>query len=185
MDSIARFSIAAGAHYPIAVGNNFLSKAFKPKSGFSGTLQYNLNRFFIGFNFHGTRYSISDKSLFGNFEEAESIRANGFVGIRHKLMSKKIYLEHGIGAGKQTFTNYGTITTYGNSGINAIAFSKFNYKILDFFHLYAATEFEYTKFNTIIEGPYKNFYTNTYQITPTLGVKFNIGAPKKLKWIQF
>lgn len=179
-------SFSANLNYPVAFGNNFLSKGYSSDSGYDLTWQINPTRnLFFGLTVGHINKKISNPDLIGDFENGATIAYhNYYIGYRHNLKFKKLYLEHYIGFGTCEITNKSFLSEYIiTNGKSFIIGSRINYEFVPEFSLFAGVDFNYTTYPVILSGPYKDFYSKSYQFSPSLGLKFsfwNVGKNKTL-----
>jgi hypothetical protein len=165
-------ALSFNPNFPIAVGDNFLSKAYSNNVGVALEYQYNFKSFFFGLNYEFGNETIRDKNLMGNFKSSKSNNAIWFIGFRQKLTNPKRYLEYKLGSGKKTIINQTNINEYQIEGESWVLGSKFNYILNKNVHVVAGLEYKYTCYEVKMEGPYQDFYSTSKQLTPTVGLKF-------------
>ncbi len=164
--------ISINPTYPIAVGDNFLNKAYSNNLGVAFEYQYQFKNIFIGICYEFDNESVYDKNLMGNLISSKSNNAIWFIGYRQKLENKKRYLEYKLGTGKKTIINQTTINEYQIEGDSWVFGSKFNYILNKNVHVAAGLEYKYSCYDVKMEGPYQDFYSTSKQLTPSVGLKF-------------
>jgi hypothetical protein len=172
---VNKFSISVDGNYPIAFGNNFLTKAYKNEPGFDIEVQYSFKKFFFGTGFQKSYVKICDTQWIGDFDKSDGFYIYSFGGYRQKLKPQKLYLEHKIGIGYKEIINQSDIGNYSISGYSLLLGSKINYCLNSQFNIFSGLDFNYSYYDVILTGPFKDFYSNSYQITPTIGVKYLFG----------
>ena len=173
---IKKYSFAIDANYAIALGDNFLNKGYKDKPGFDIEFQYNLKRnFFTGIGFQATYTNVYDKNLIGNFDSSYSLNLFLYGGYRHFLKPQKLYLEHRIGLGHKEIINKSDLSNYYITGTTFLVASKVNYCLNANWHIYSGFDYNYTHYNISLVGPYRNFFSNSHQIIPVVGIKYLFG----------
>jgi hypothetical protein len=165
-------AISINPNFPIAVGDNFLSKGYSNNVGVAFEYQYHFKNVFIGVSYEFGNETISDKNLMGNLIGSKSNNAIWFIGFRQKLKNKKRYLEYKLGSGKKTIINQTTINEYHIEGDSWVFGSKFNYILNKNVHVGAGLEYKYTCYDVKMDGPYQDFYSTSKQITPSFELKF-------------
>ena len=168
-------SLTANLNYPIALGDNFLSKAYTNNAGFDIALQINATKhLFFGIMGKDTNEAISNKELIGDFGASKSTSQYFYVGYRHNLRYQKLYLEHFIGFGNKEITNTEGLAAYNIKGDKSyLVGSRCNYKIGQEIDVYAGFDFNYTMYPIKLVGPYQKFYSESYQISPIFGLKLS------------
>ncbi len=184
-DSIKKLMISINFRTPIAFGNNFLNKSYESVTGFGITGQYHLKKMYFGINFNKGHMSVSDTKYLGNFTEASFETIEYFIGIRQKLPYKNWNLEHQIGIGHTTIENYSPISNYKIYGNSYIIGSRIYRKFSKRMAVFGSLDFCYTNYNVDISGPYANFYKNSYQIIPAIGIKHFFGGYRKCTNYKF
>lgn len=164
-------ALSINPNFPIAIGDNFLNKAYSDRVGVAFEYQYNFKSFFIGLNYEFSNESVFDKNLMGNLISSESYSTIWFLGFRQRLANQKRYLEYKIGKGSKTINHTTNINEYQIEGDSWVLGSKFNYILNKNVHFVTGLEYKYTCYNLIMEGPYKDFYTVSHQFIPTVGLK--------------
>ena len=168
-------SLTANLNYPIALGDNFLSKGYSNNAGFDIALQINATKhLFFGIMGKDTNEAISNKELIGDFGASKSTSQYFYVGYRHNLKFQKLYLEHFIGFGSKEITNSKGLAAYIIKGDKSyLVGSRCNYKIGQEIDVYAGFDFNYTIYPIKLVGPYQKFYSESYQISPIFGLKLS------------
>ena len=170
-------SLAANLNYPVAVGNNFLSKGYSNSSSYDLTVQVNITKhlFFGGF-VRNSNEKLKNAELIGDFDNSSSQSFYGYIGYSNYLTNKKMYLEHFIGYGIKDITNTSLLSNYVIQGDNSyLVGSRFNYVLSPDFCLFGGLDFNYTTYTINLSGPYKDFYSKSMQFTPSLGIKLSFG----------
>ena len=168
-------SLTANLNYPIAFGNNFLNKGYSADSGYDLAWQINPTKhLFFGLMARKTNEKVINYNLIGDFDSATSSSHYFYIGYRHNIIHQKIYLEHFIGYGNKDITNKSFLSEYNIKGDNSYLIgSRFNYEVLPEFSLFGGVDFNYSTYTINLNGPYKDFYSKSYQFTPTLGIKMS------------
>lgn len=176
---VRSFSFATAARYNFSTGNSFLTKGYKSRPGFEIETQFNYRKFLVGLNFQKTYDKISDYNLIGYFDQSEGFSIHPFIGYRQNIVSNKVYFEHRIGIGYKEIKNKMHIDNYATTGTVISVGTRLNYKLNEHFNAYTGLDFNYTKYDVILDGPYHDFYTRSYQVSPLLGIKFLFGTARK------
>jgi hypothetical protein len=179
-DTIKSFSFSGGGNLNIALGDTFLSKGYANRTGYDFEFQFSFRRFFSGIRFEQTFGDIKDKNLIGYFYDSDGFSVNPFVGYRQKMPIPKLYLEHRLGFGYKEIVNYSDYGSYRISGPFVMAGTRVNYKLAANLNVYMGLDFNYTNYQVDLEGPYRDFYRNAYQFTPSLGLKLLFGRKIKM-----
>jgi hypothetical protein len=179
-DTIKGFSFSGGFNYNIAFGNTFLNKGYKDQTGLNFEYQFTFRKFFTGVRIDYFYGGISNYSLIGNFDKVKGSSFYPFVGYRQKIPIQKIYLEHRLGFGFKEMNNYSYYGNYKISGTFGMIGTRINYQISPNFNFYTGLDLNYTDYQVELNGPYRSFYRNGYQFTPSLGLKFLFGRKIKM-----
>ena len=173
--SFKLISLTANLNYPIALGDNFLSKGYTNNAGFDIALQINATKhLFFGIMGKDTNEAISNKELIGDFGASKSTSHYFYIGYRHNLKLQKLYLEHFIGFGNKEITNTGGLAAYSIKGDKSyLVGSRCNYKIGHEIDVYAGFDFNYSMYPIKLVGTYQKFYSESYQISPVFGLKLS------------
>lgn len=166
------------------MGDNFLNKGYSDNAGYDFAWQVNPTRhLFFGVMSRTGNEQVSNSELIGDFNSAKSGSSYFYFGYRHFLKNSKMYLEHYIGSGNKEITNKSGLSSYSINSTNSYVIgSRFNYQIVPEFAFFAGIDFAHTTYSIDLSEPYKDFYSKSSQITPTLGIKFSfwtVGKNKK------
>ena len=170
-------SVIGNFNYPVAVGNNFLNKGYSNAFGYDLSLQLNPTRhFFFGLKYRKSNEKIIDADLIGYFSNSSSNGVYYYIGYRHNLIIKKLYLEHFIGYGNKDITNKSLLSDYVIRSDNSYLIgSRFNYAFTSDFSAFFSIDYNYTNYKIDLSGPYRDFYTVSKQFTPAIGLKVSFG----------
>ena len=173
---LRRYSLSFAPNLPISLGDNFLNKGYSNAIGFDSELQLNVRRnILIGINFQQHYFSKVDAEIIGDFSSAYSNSFHGFAGYRNFLNKDKMYFESRLGFGSTRIKNNSPLSNYDITGNDFFIGTKFNYFLNDSFSAFFGLEYNHTKYDVILEGPYQNFYSVSDQLIPTLGIKLSFG----------
>jgi hypothetical protein len=174
--ALRRFSLSFAPNLPISLGDNFLHKGYSNAIGFDSEIQLNVRRnLLIGMNFQQHYFSSINSEIIGDFSSAYSNSFHGFAGYRNFLKNNKMYFESRLGFGSVRIKNYSALSNYDITGNDYFIGTKFNYSLNDVFTAFIGLEYNHTKYDVILEGPYQNFYSVSDQLVPTLGIKLSFG----------
>jgi len=87
-------------------------------------------------------------------------------------------LEHRFGFGSRKMENQSQLSNYKIDGESYLIGSKFIYFLIPEISLCAGLDLTITNYSTILNGPYKDFYSKSYQIAPTLGIQISFWNSK-------
>jgi hypothetical protein len=184
-DSIKKFMISINFNTPISFGNNFFNKSYENAAGFGITGQYHLKKIYFGMNFNNNYMSVSDTKYLGNFTKASVETIEIFIGIRQKLRYHNWGLEHQIGIGNTKIENYAPLSVYKVTGKSYTVGSRIYKQFSKRMSVFGGLDFRYTNFDVNIAGSYADFYKNSYQIIPAIGVKHFFGGYRKCTNYKF
>lgn len=175
-DSDKKFALSTGYTTNLAMGDNFINKAYGTFSGYN--IEFSavvIKDFSAGLQFTKSKSKVIDKSLFGDFDSGKSFKLIPFIAYRQKLGLEKFIFQHKIGFGITEIANESPFGKYKVTGSTFLVGTKVNYKLYHFLHLYLSTDFAYSKFKVDIQGPYKNFYQKGIEILPSVGLSYQFG----------
>lgn len=178
-DFTNRFSLSIESVYSKPFGDNFFNKCYKPNFGRGVEAQVNFSHLFIGVGYKNSSYSIMNKEFIGDFSNANLEVNYLFIGYRHYLKNKKIYFEDRIGFGSNVLTSYSLLSKYIITGNSYFLGSKANYNFNPNLNFYFGIDMISTNYKTEAEEAFKEFYQQSYQFEPKLGLKFSFGSKTK------
>lgn len=167
-----KLSIAVNGNFAVAMGNNFMTKSYSNEPGFEIETEFVLKKVFFGVVFQKSYLKLKNPYWIGNFNTSDGFNIATFVGFRQKTAIKEIYFEHRIGIGYKEIVNYSDIGNYSISGTFFTIGSKINYTSSKQLHFFVGLDFHYCHYDIPLTGPYKSFYSNSYQLTPNVGLKY-------------
>lgn len=183
-DSIAMktYSITFGGNYGIGIGDNFLSKGYKNNPGINLEFQFHIKRWlFLGFDLQQNFLEVKDQKIIGQFSNSDCLTTVFFAGYRQNYTTNNFFSEYRIGIGSKKITNHSILGTNFVSGINYQIATKLFYNFNTNLNFFTGFEFNYSTYDVDLKGPYKDFYSNSYQFTPTIGLRLNFGKLVKNK----
>jgi hypothetical protein len=86
-----------------------------------------------------------------------------------------MYFESRLGFGNATIYNKSELSEYKITGNDFFIGTKFNYFLNDVLTAFFGLEYNHTKYDVILDGPYQKFYSVSNQLIPALGIKFSFG----------
>lgn len=170
-----KFGFATSFNSNIGLGNNFINKGYKEFSGYSIQVSHEvINNFSAGLEFNKTNAKVIDKALIGEFDKGKKFNLIPFLSYSHDFGIEKYSLQHRFGIGITEISHDSPFGKYKVSGTCFKAGTQLNYNLNNSLKLFLSTDFIYYKYNVDIEGPYKRFYQNAIQFSPSLGLSFHL-----------
>ncbi|MEL1241907.1 outer membrane beta-barrel protein [Flavobacterium flavipallidum] len=159
---------------PNSFGDNYLSKANKPKIGIGMNFDcIELKHFQVGIGYEHINYTVTDITKAGNINNSVYTSLYGKMGYEIKLSNNfnlKPYL--GIGSAKLKFKSEDRNFGHQDGTNYRIGFNT-NYKLTQLISAFAGVSYIYSKYKINTSPEFVSFYDNSKTIQLNIGVKIN------------
>lgn len=174
--------IRINGYYPMATGDNMLSKSYRPNFG----VGYNMSMVTIygfrpGIGVNRASYSLKDPSMGGDFQNANFTSLYFMASYEVDFGSDfGLYPEVGLG---YAWLNQrtGSVRKAEMEGLDLRVGLMADYKFTDFFSIYTGVTYEATTLDTRAHASVKDYFSQARQVQFCLGFQFEAKSRKSLK----
>ncbi len=159
--------------HPIHFGNTALSKAHKPRPGFS--VQMNLLDYHnvkVGFGVDFVTYDITDKEIIANLSTSKYSSSYLLISYEHAL-TDKILITPNLGYGSASLHLGSRNSRFGEqSGTEFRIGAMIDYRIGETIFIFGGINYVNNKFDIETAPEYESFFSKANQIQLNLGIRF-------------
>lgn len=169
--------LSAGIAVPTALGNNFLSKAYAIKTGFTGELALFFNeRYFIGYQGVFNEAEVTNTTLVGQYDRSV-IRHHYLHGGYSIFPKTSVFgIAAGIGLGHANYKNKKENTIFFDKGFSLMANTKVSYRFSKYVGLYAGVQVSNDFLNIETAPEIQDLFKEARILFVSTGVVFSIGS---------